>query len=703
MKDERIFKQAEKDARDLTENLLKLKDEMEISQFQIEEKLPETVKPKIIKKNKPNYSAKQFSRIKRTRVKKGSKDRTHIRKRTLDGKLKEPKSKTNNNLDKFEKKDFIKSEVRKRVKKHKKQKKRRIKRDKRESKESVLSKTLELKKESLGLVDEYAKQDVTGTQERNNVAKSRMSLQWRKQRIAGYGRVKGRGSLPEEIEALREEEKGGDLEERKATEQTQKSKQRPKVKSRPKPKPKQKPKSVKSSKKPKVIKVKNKEVLREKEVTEEVADRGYNSPSDLRKRDILKINSRFWKETQQLSKSPEPHSKPIVQSTNDQLRSPDLTANGPKRRHFQPSSRNNNTTPNLDNDRHESGPNITSPPHIRRNGSREWRRELTHGESGSSNGHNESSLRQVEFSRNSNQAPLTTGTGGQAVSQHRTKAIRQPDEDKHFLNLMARNANITSNKSLHKNEIKPTDVPRSPHGNVRSRLRTLKKTDSKKERDLNRLKKFKERLRHQDNSPLLASVNLRPRGTFQASRESNKLRSRRNTEDARPPFSRTDLSPGMMPLNRISHMVNPEHRGHSPADLIIENKISSEVDLPTRANPSSRYRNLPRKMQQETKDWGPVSASPDLLRVEQGHERSNSGMSSDLMVKNKVLMVSTKGQPKIGTIPEFDEGQLRPVSGEIAKKQYRRDRVRELGKRLKQKSGNKHRGVSDIDKFLDNI
>ena len=698
MKDERIFKQAEKDAQDLTENLLKLREEMEISQFLIEEKLPEPVKPKNVKKNKPNYSAKQFSRIKRTRVKKGSKDRTHIRKRTLDGKIKEPKSKTNNNLDKFEKKDFIKSEVRKRVKKHKKQKKRRIKRDKRESKESILSKTLELKKESLGLVEEYAAQEVTGTQERNNVAKSRMSLQWRKQRIAGYGRVKGRGSLPEEIEALREEERGDDHpEERKATEQKQKAK------AKAKQKPKQKPKSVKSSKKPRVIKVKNKEVLREKEAKEEVEERGYNSPSDVRKRDILKINSRFWKESLPPSKSPEPHSKPIIQSTNANQTSQDRPANSPKRKRFQPSSRNNNTTESLENDRHDTIKSIASPPHYPRNGSREWRGELTHGESGSSNGHNEPSLRQVDFSRNSNQAPLTTGTGGQAVSQHRAKAIHQPDHDKHFLNLMARNANIKSNKSLHKNEIKPSEVPRSPHGNVRSRLRTLKKTDSKKERDLNRLKKFKERLRNQDNSPLLASVNLRPRGTFQASRESNNKRSRQNIDDTRPPFSRTDLSPGLVPLNRIQNKGNLEHRGSSPADIIIENKISNELDLPTRANPSSRYRNLPRKMQQETKGWGPVSTSPDLLRAEQGNERSNSGMSSDLMVKNKVLMVSEKGQPKIGTIPEFDEGQLRPVSGEIAKKQYRRDRVRELGKRLKQNSGKTSRGASDIDKFLDNI
>lgn len=644
--EKKMLVQAEQAALDLTANILRLREEMEISEF------------------KPGKNEIEEAQTKEKKAKTAAKSKKRKKRKVVRGRIRsEMNNKIPANLNENDKKpkraDAV--EVRKRTRKRKKRVKRSEKAEAESKRESGMSKTMELDER----FTEKMKEDGVEFKEKTDsqIEKGRMSLQWRKERIAGYGRVKSKSKAID-----RKKSKKAII--KVSIKKEQKTEKKEEIQSNPK-----KP----ESQNPIDQKVKNivteEPLKRQKRVSKDEELRP-NSPADLRKRDIKKINSRFWKDQQTEEISSPLQKNKISESCMPDLQSPSNSINQIKQKQKDLIRRLNSRSKNQKTSKPQT-PKQDKPERP----SVDWPADRALTESNASSGHNEISKTQNnDFQRESAKPRLTIGTGGQAVSQQRVGSKNIDQEDQHFQNLIARNANFKSNVSMGKSEIDSSGVK------VRSRLRTLKKTDSKKERDLNRLKKFKERLRKEGNMGILSSVNLKPRGVF------------KGMEDVMPRSS----------LQRNHFAEREALRESSPVDLIIENRVSGvqieeerEVRY-DRNRTNHRHRNLGSgEWKVEHQTWEGVAKSPEITRGfldKELSDRMTTGLSSDLMVKNKVIIEDESGGGRIGTIPEFEDVEM---SGERAKKRYRRDRVRELGKKLKKISSRKSRGSLEMDDLLD--
>lgn len=258
-------------------------------------------------------------------------------------------------------------------------------------------------------------------------------------------------------------------------------------------------------------------------------------------------------------------------------------------------------------------------------------------------------------------------TGDQNVTLKKMRKDKEK-KDQHFANLLKKNANTNTNNQSQDSHAEDYTSETS----IRMRRKQMRKADLRKRLDLDRLKNLNSKMQKRNS-------------LVHTAREAEEV------EDAPREKGRV----------RLTNRKKTRSEGGSRLLKGLNSKFAVDSSQSKKSQMGTRDFSIEIKMPEGKSSWNLDPNTPII---------SELGSGNDLMVKNRLLDLKNSSEKaraekrEINTIPEFEELGER-FSGERKKEQYRRDRIKEYGQRLKTLTSHdkvKRRKVN-AKEFLENL
>jgi hypothetical protein len=262
-----------------------------------------------------------------------------------------------------------------------------------------------------------------------------------------------------------------------------------------------------------------------------------------------------------------------------------------------------------------------------------------------------------------NKKQFKLATGDQNVTLNKIKKEKEK-KDKHFANLLRENTN-KNNQSGATNDIQqPSGEEFSSETSLRMRRKQMKKTDLKKRLDLDRLKNLNSKMQKRNSM-----INSARNDDFYDKDLEDAFQKKGNKQLINRKKARSDGGIRLLKGLNSKFAIDSAHSkksNYGDQDLSIEIKVEGH------------------------REYSRTNRSPKII--------SELGSGNDLMVRNTLIK-----EDEIREIPEYDV--LEKGNGKEKKEQYRRDRIKEYGMKLKTIKSferNKRKKVN-AKEFLENI